>query len=257
MSRNPAVAPLVALRISFARGGTIMDLRTDRRFLITGAAGGIAGSIIPVFAAAGARLALADIELDAVRSRADEHGGIALEADLTDPESTSAMVREARERLGRLDGLIHTTGGFAMAPADELDIDLYAKMFDLNVRTLVVTAGAVLPVLVEAGGGFVAAFSAGPAWHRSGGGGMSLYAAAKAAVQAYLHAIQDELGGEGISTAVVYPMGVVDTPGNRDAMPDADRSQWIDPAEIARGLLAAAVSGPRGQLRELPVFPPG
>jgi hypothetical protein len=53
------------------------------------------------------------------------------------------------------------------------------------------------------------------------------------------------IGERGISAAVVYPMGVVDTPGNRGAMPDADRSAWIDPAEIARGLLAAVwVPGP-------------
>jgi NADP-dependent 3-hydroxy acid dehydrogenase YdfG len=234
-----------------------MQLTTDRRFLITGAAGAIADSIITTFAEAGARLALVDLELDTVRSRADEHGGIAFEADLTDPEATSAMAREARERLGGLDGLIHTTGGFAMAPVDQMQVELFERMFDLNVRTLVVTAGSVLPMLVEQGGGFVAAFSAGPAWHRSGGGGMSAYAAAKAAVQAYLHAVQDELGGRDISTAVVYPMGVVDTPGNREAMSDADRSQWIDPDEIARALLLAAVSGPRGRLTELPVFPPG
>jgi NAD(P)-dependent dehydrogenase (short-subunit alcohol dehydrogenase family) len=233
-----------------------MQLTTNRRFLITGAAGGIAESIVSTFAEAGARLALADLNLDAVRARAEPHDAVALEADLTDPEATRGMVRQVVDHLGGLDGLIHTTGGFAMGPADTIDAKLYDKMLDLNLRSLVVTAGAVLPVLIEQGGGLVAAFSAGPAWHRAGGGGMSVYAAAKAAVQAYLHAVQDELGERGISAAVVYPMGVVDTPGNRDAMPDADRSAWIDPAEIARGLLAAAVSGPRGQLRELPVFPP-
>jgi hypothetical protein len=38
-------------------------------------------------------------------------------------------------------------------------------------------------------------------------------------------------------------------------MPDADRSTWIDPTEIARAILFAAVSGPRGRLTELPIFP--
>jgi NADP-dependent 3-hydroxy acid dehydrogenase YdfG len=75
---------------------------------------------------------------------------------------------------------------------------------------------------------------------------MSLYAAAKAAVASYLHAVQAEAGGSGVVTAVVYPMGVVDTPGNRRAMPEADRSEWIDPQEIARTLLLAATTGPRG-----------
>ncbi|HSN54563.1 MAG TPA: SDR family NAD(P)-dependent oxidoreductase, partial [Candidatus Sulfomarinibacteraceae bacterium] len=87
------------------------------------------------------------------------------------------------------------------------------------------------------------------------GAGMSVYAAAKAAVAAFLHAVGEEAGDRGVSTAVVYPMGVVETEGNREAMPDADRSGWIDPAEIARALLVAAVSGPRGRLTELPIFP--
>lgn len=235
-----------------------MQLSAARKcFLITGAAGDIADSVINTFAEAGARLALVDLQRDAVRHRADTHGAVALEADLTDPDATKTMVHEARERLGRIDGLIHTTGGFAMGPADELDISLYERMFDLNVRSLVVTTSAVLPLLLDQDRGFVAAFSAAPAWQQSGGGGMSLYAAAKAAVAAYLRAIDDEYGQRGLSTTVVYPMGVVDTRGNRDSMPDADRSTWIDPREIARALLTAAVSGPRGRLPELPVFPSG
>jgi NAD(P)-dependent dehydrogenase (short-subunit alcohol dehydrogenase family) len=119
----------------------------------------------------------------------------------------------------------------------------------------VVTAGAVLPVFLEQGRGFVAAFSAAPAWHRSGGAGMSAYAAAKAAVAAYLHAVQAEAGEHGVSTTVVYPMGVVDTPGNRQAMPDADRSSWIDPLVIGQALLLAAATGAGGRIGDLPIFP--
>jgi NADP-dependent 3-hydroxy acid dehydrogenase YdfG len=232
-----------------------MDIITEGRYLVTGAAGGIAQAIIDVFAGAGARLALADIDGSAVRDRARPHDAVAIECDLTDLEAVEAMVGEARRRLGGLDGLIHTTGGFAMAPAHEVDVRLYDRMVDLNLRTLVLTAGAVLPVFIEQRSGFLAAFSAGPAWHRSGGGGMSLYAAAKAGVAAYLNAVQDEAGEHGISTTVVYPMGVVDTPDNRESMPDSDRSQWIDPAEIARALLFAATRSPRGRISDLPIFP--
>lgn len=84
---------------------------------------------------------------------------------------------------------------------------------------------------------------------------MSLYAAAKAAVAAYLHAVDDELAEKGVRTAIVYPMGVVDTPANRTNMPDADPSEWIDPEEIAGALLFAATRSHRAKLSELPVFP--
>jgi len=232
-----------------------MAISTDQRFLITGAGGAIAGAVIEAFAGAEARLALADLELESVRERAERHGAVALAADLTDPRATAAMVAEVCRRLGGLDGLIHTTGGFAMAPAHEGGVALYERMFDLNVRTLVVATTAVLPHLLAQGRGFLAAFAAAPAWQRSGGAGMSHYAAAKAAVAAFLHAVEAEAGPRGVHTAVVYPMGVVDTPGNRTAMPDADPAAWIDPAVIARAILLAATAGPRGRLHELPVYP--
>ena len=232
-----------------------MNISTDARFIITGAGGGIAGAVIETFAGAGARLALVDIDRESIQERAAAADGVAIETDLTDPEAVTHMVRDARDKLGGIDGLIHTTGGFAMAAAHEGGVELYDKMFDLNMRTLVVTAGAVLPLFLEQGHGFLAAFSAAPGWQRSGGGGMSHYAAAKAAVAAFVHALQAEAGESGLRTAVVYPMGVVDTPGNRHNMPDADRSAWIDPREIARALLFAATTGDRGRVSDLAVFP--
>lgn len=232
-----------------------MEITTYRRFVITGAGGDIAGSIIEVFAEAGARLALADVGLEPIEQRARACNGVALTADLTDPEATSAMIAEAHDRLGGIDGVIHTAGGFEMASVVDNDVALYERLFDLNVRTLVVTTAAALPLMLQQDRGFFAAFSAAPGWLRSAGGGMSVYAAAKAAVAGFLHSVQDEVGDRGVTAVVVYPMGVVDTDGNRAAMPNADRSAWIDPAAVARAILFAAVSGPRGRLTELPIFP--
>ena len=232
-----------------------MQITTDGRFIITGAAGGIAGAVISTFAEAGARLALVDINHDEITERARAHDALAIETDLTDPAAVGEMVDDVREAFGRIDGLIHTTGGFAMAEAESTDEDLYDTLFDLNVRSLVITAAAVLPVMLDQGRGFIAGFSAAPGWYGSGGAGMTVYAAAKSAVAAYLRAVGEETADRGVTTAVVYPMGVVDTEGNRASMPDADRSAWIDPAQIARALLFAATSGPRGRLTELPIFP--
>ena len=234
-----------------------MQTVEGRRFLITGAAGGIAGPVARVFADAGARMALVDRNFDVVRSRAEDLGGVALGADLSDPAAVQRMVEEAAQALDGIDAVIHTTGGFAMQPAHESGLDLYQRMFTVNVQTLVLTFGAVLPRMLEQGHGFLAAFSAGPGWHHSGGAGMSVYAAAKAAVAAYVHAVQEELGDHAIRTAVVYPMGVVDTPGNRESMPDADRSSWIDPVEIGHALLFAASRGGRGRVGDIPVHPVG
>ena len=230
-----------------------MEIRTDGRYILTGAAGGIAAAVIDVFAGAGARLALVDINADVVRERARAVDGVALEADLTDPDAVRVVVEAARQALGGIDGLIHTTGGFAMARAHEVDTSHYERLLDLNLRSLVVTVAELLPTFIEQRRGFLAAFSALPGWHRGGGAGMSVYAAAKAGVAAYLHAVAEEVAEHGISVSVVYPMGVVDTPANRESMPDTDPAGWIDPAEIGRALLFAATREARGRVSDLPI----
>jgi NADP-dependent 3-hydroxy acid dehydrogenase YdfG len=230
-----------------------MRITTNGTYIITGGGGGIAAHVARIFADAGAKLALVDVREDTVQERANEVGALAVEADLTTAEGAEKMVEATLDRFGSLDGLIHTAGGFAMAPAHSHDRALYDRLFDINVRTLVVSTGAVLPRLIERGGGFLAAFSAMPVWQRSGGGGMSVYAASKAAVAAFVRAVDDEAGGRGVHTAIVYPMGAVDTPDNRKSMPDADRSGWIEPDEIGRALLFAATRGGNGRLTELPI----
>jgi NADP-dependent 3-hydroxy acid dehydrogenase YdfG len=250
---DSGVAGFFAAHEGLWEPGENMKIEGSQTYLITGGGGAIAGSIARVFHEAGARLVLVDRDRESIERRAAELGAVPLQADLTRYESVAAMVEDAMSASGTIDGVIHTTGGFAMAPAVESGPELYERMLDLNLRSLVYTARALLPHFVDNGSGFLAAFSAAPAWDGAGGGSMSLYAAAKAAVAAYLKAVDDELGTSGIGTAVVYPMGVVDTAANRRSMPDEDPSQWIDPDEIARALLFAATRGSRGRVQEIPI----
>jgi NADP-dependent 3-hydroxy acid dehydrogenase YdfG len=224
-------------------------------YLVTGGAGAVADAVGRVFAAAGARVALVGRNPDAIRARAREIGGLPLVADLTSLEDTHRAVEEARRALGRVDGLIHTAGGFEMAAADTADPAAYDRMFDVNMRTLFHATRAILPVLLDQGSGFIAGFSTGVVWSGAGGEGMALYAAAKGAVSTYLRSLEAEVRRRGIGVAIVYPIGVIDTARNRRDMPGADPSGWIDPIEIATALLFASTRGPRGRLLELPIRP--
>lgn len=228
---------------------------TGKVYLLTGGGGAIAASIADVFARAGARLALVDRQLEHVQERARALGGAAFAADLNKFEQVQTLVSQVRQQMGRLDGLIHTVGGFSGSKVAESDPALYDRLFDLNVRTLFYCTRAVLPVLLEQNEGFIAGISAGAAW-RGAGPGMALYTAAKSAVAAFLRSLDAELKGTNIRVAVVYPMGTVDTPANRRDMPDADPTTWIDPAEIGQTLLYAASRSARGRVLELPVYPP-
>jgi len=229
-----------------------MDVTTNGVYVITGGGGAIAGAVAEVFAAAGARLALVDVSVDAVRERAASLGALPLAADLRSLAAATAMAASVRARFGRIDGLVHTAGGFAMAAADAGDEALYERLFDVNVRTLFCAVRALLPAMLEEGGGFVAGLSSSAAWE-GGAAGMALYAAAKGAVATYLRSLEKELRGRGVRVGIVYPLAPVDTPANRREMPEADPATWVDAAEIGRALLFAATRSPRGRLFELPI----
>jgi NADP-dependent 3-hydroxy acid dehydrogenase YdfG len=236
-----------------------MELRANGVFVVTGGAGALADAIAGVFGGAGARLALIDRAPvqgqsgEALRERAAAHGAVPLVADLTSPAETAAALAEIEGDVGPIEGLIHTAGVFAMAPADTPEAGLYARLFDANVRTLVNATQAVLPGMLARGSGFLAGISSNVVWEGTGAASMSLYAAAKAAVAFYLRSVEREVRGAGVRVAIVYPLAAIDTPANRRAMPEADPAGWVEPIAIAEALLFAATRGPRGRLTELPI----
>src|SRR5437762_1592683 len=112
-----------------------MDLR-DRVYVVTGGGGAIARPILAAFAGAGAHLVVADRSLEIAAGGAEGVSGLPVAVDLSQPQAGDELVRAAQEKWGRLDGLIHTVGGFAMGKSWEGDPSLYDRMFDVNLRTL-------------------------------------------------------------------------------------------------------------------------
>lgn len=141
-----------------------------------------------------------------------------------------------------------------MAPAAEVELDSFQRMVDINLRTLVVAIKGVLPGMIEQGSGLICGIAAAPAW-TGAGPGMAAYAAAKSGVATYLASMDGELGASDVRALVIYPMGVIDTESNRQAMPDADPAGWLDPAEIGEAILFAATRSRRCRLLELPIYP--
>src|SRR3954468_4986342 len=94
---------------------------SDRVYLVTGGGGAIARPILHAFAGAGAQLVVVDRTIEHARAAADEIGGLPLAADLTTAAGAEQMIRDAVSARGRIDGLIHTVGGFAMGKVHEVD----------------------------------------------------------------------------------------------------------------------------------------
>ena len=155
-------------------------------------------------------------------------------ADVTDARQVEAYFAGVVEEEGRLDVLVNTVGGFATAPVEDTEPELWRRMMELNAATAFLCSRAAAPPMKDRGWGRILNVASFPALER-GAAEMSAYAASKAALLNFTHSLAEELRSHGITVNAVVPR-IIDTPANRAAMPDADRSTWLKPLEIARVL---------------------
>ena len=111
---------------------------------------------------------------------------------------------------------------------------------DLNARTLINVASAVVPAMIQRGRGRIVTIGAGAAL--KGGAHMGAYAASKSALIRLTESMSAELKHQGINVNCVLP-SIIDTPDNRAAMPDADASRWVAPAALADVIAFLASDG--------------
>jgi NAD(P)-dependent dehydrogenase (short-subunit alcohol dehydrogenase family) len=230
----------------------------NRVVIVTGAAGNLGRAVAQAFDAAGAALALTDRAPDRLPAlfaewQASARHFLATSVDLTDQAPVQEMAAEAKRRFGRVDVLVNVAGGWSGGgPVHETDWATFQHLLDLNLRTLLLTSQAVVPIMLEQGKGRIVNVAA-----RAGLEGTarnSAYAAAKSAVIRLTESMAAELKKQGIAVNCVLP-STIDTPENREAMPKADRSKWVPPEAIADVILFLASDAARGvQGAAIPVY---
>lgn len=200
---------------------------SERRVvMVTGASGRLGRALATACLAAGDAVIVVDRSRERLSAGYDEGERCRFAvADLLDAAAVRAAVDDAVSRTGRLDALFNTAGGFSMGPpVHETPDDDWARLHDLNVRTLRHACAAAVPHLLRAGGGAVVnvgAFSA-----LRGAAGMGAYIASKAEVIRITESMSAELRDRGVRVNAVLPT-VLDTPENRAAMPGADPARWV------------------------------
>src|SRR5260221_9315641 len=118
--------------------------------MLTGAAGNLGRAVAAAFAEAGANLVLLDLKGNLQES--DRQLFVA--TDLLNAESVQAAVDQAVRRFKRIDVLCNLAGGFRMgSPVHETSDKDWNFLFDVNARTVLNTARAVVPLMLKAGGG--------------------------------------------------------------------------------------------------------
>lgn len=218
---------------------------TGRHVLITGAAGNLGRAVAQAFAAQGATLVLADLKPEALQATfgAESARQRFLGVNLLERDAVAAAVGGVLANIGRIDVLCHLAGGFRMGEAvHETSGATWDWLLDLNARTLLHAAGAVVPHMLAAGGGRIVTVGAYSA--RQGLAAMGAYTAAKASVIRLTEAMAAELREKNINVNCVLP-SVIDTPQNRAAMPDADPARWVAPADLAQVIVFLASDAAR------------
>ncbi|HET9598783.1 MAG TPA: SDR family NAD(P)-dependent oxidoreductase [Anaeromyxobacteraceae bacterium] len=222
-----------------------------RNVLVAGGTGALGRAVALAFLAEGAAVVASGrrrSEGEALlAAAANAAGRLAFaEADVATPEGAARAVAEAGRR-GPLHAVVNVVGGWTGgAPIAQADPGDLMRMVAANLAPGWHLLRAALPALAAAGGGaFVEIASLAAAGPQPG---QAAYAASKAAALSLVLSAAEETRRAGVRVNAVLP-GTMDTPANRSAMPEADRSAWVSTADVARTVLflcsgeAAAVSG--------------
>jgi NAD(P)-dependent dehydrogenase (short-subunit alcohol dehydrogenase family) len=162
--------------------------------------------------------------------------------DLASFDAAQAALAEVVRHFGGLDVLANLAGAFRWQTLADGDLAVWDRLYEVNLRTTVVSSRAALPYLHQRGGGRIINVGAAAASHA--GPGMGPYAAAKAGVAKLTESLAQELKDHNIGVNAILP-SIIDTPANRADMPNADFSRWVTPAAVAEVIIFLASDSSR------------
>jgi NAD(P)-dependent dehydrogenase (short-subunit alcohol dehydrogenase family) len=212
---------------------------TGRVAIVTGGAGALGLSVTRRFLGAGAVVAIPYVvpaEADALRTAiaADQAARLVAEhVDVMDETALGGFVERVRARHRRIDVLVNLVGGFAGGDLAATSLVEWRRLMDLNLTSVVVACRAVLPEMTRARYGRIVNVASRAVLAPSGG--FIAYTVGKAAVMTLTQALAQEVRAQGVTVNAVAP-STMDTPGNRQAMPDADRSTWVSTDAVAAAI---------------------
>jgi NAD(P)-dependent dehydrogenase (short-subunit alcohol dehydrogenase family) len=169
---------------------------TGKVAIVTGGAQGIGRAIADGLAAAGATVVVADLN-------PPEDG---IRADVSSEEDVEAMVRVVLERHGSIDVLVNNAGLYAtlaMRPFEEIPLEEWRRVMDVNVASMFLTCRAVVPVMRERGGGKIVNISSGTPFR--GVPFLLHYVTSKGAIVAFTRSLAKELGKDNVLVNCVAP----------------------------------------------------
>jgi len=226
----------------------------DKAALVTGGSSGLGRVIADALAAAGAKVAVAGLEAEAVEAteralRAAGCDALGVQADITRQDDVDRLLARVVERYGRLDALVNNAGRSTRGKVADTTPEQFRDLMELNFFALVRCTRAALPHLMPRRGHVV---NIGSLAAKAASRWVGAYPASKHAVAAYSQQLRLELGPEGLHVLLVcpgpverdnarlYPLeGLEDVPERARRPGGGLRVEAIPPARLAAAILRA------------------
>jgi NAD(P)-dependent dehydrogenase (short-subunit alcohol dehydrogenase family) len=187
-----------------------MTKSRERTALVVGAASGMGRIHARRLASRGLRVAIADRDEEGlVETNAGHPEMLRIKCDVTDLASVQGMVRRVLLELGSIDRVVHTAGVMPTALLSDASPDDVKRVMRVNYEGVVNVVSSVLPSMRAAGRGRVVVYGSVAGYALTPH--LGAYCASKAAANAYVEILSEELAGTGVDVHLVCPP-MVDTP---------------------------------------------
>ncbi|MGY6522552.1 MAG: SDR family NAD(P)-dependent oxidoreductase [Mongoliitalea sp.] len=204
----------------------------ERNIIITGAAGNLGKQVVAKFKREGYKV-IATVLPNSEEEVEDADD--VYEVDVTNETSVAEFAKEYQLQYGEVDAIGLLVGGYASGGIEETSVQDIEKMMQLNFFTAFNMVKNFLPIFKKADFGTFLFVGARPALQPADGKGVVAYALSKSLLFQLADYVAEEVKDSKIRSHIFVP-SIVDTPPNREAMPESDFSQWVSPAEIAEAM---------------------
>jgi NAD(P)-dependent dehydrogenase (short-subunit alcohol dehydrogenase family) len=216
--------------------------------VITGANGNLGAVVTSLFLSRGYRVLAVVGSADSL-TRLPSHENLeGFSVDLTQEDPTRKFVQSAITKHQRIDGAILLAGGFAMGKISTTSLEDVKKQLAINFDTAYTVTRPLFDHMLANNAGRIVFMGARPALVPEQGFGNVAYSLSKTMLIKLAEYLNAEAVGRNVTATVVVP-STINTLANRNSMPKADFSKWVDPAQIA-GVLEFVLSDSGSSLRD-------
>lgn len=200
--------------------------------IVTGASGNMGQAVVKKFLAEGYNVISTVIPNDSVSIDIKGKNFETAVVDLMNEDAAQQFVEFAAVKHGSIDVAVLTVGGFAMGKITETKTADIAKQYKLNFETAYNVARPVFGQMLQQGSGRIFLIGSKPGLDMKSSSGMVGYGLAKSLIFRLAELMNEEAKGTNVVTSVVVP-STIDTPQNRQSMPQSDFTKWVTPETIA------------------------